>query len=79
MKRNSLNTFFTPLILLCTSLLFAQDYSFKNYDWNENETKIEIPEQYKNEKEVILQRTTKIEIVVANKKVNRNPTIANLG
>lgn len=67
MKRNSLKNIFTLLILLCTSLLFAQEYSFKNYDWNEKETKVEIPEQYKNEKEVILQRTTKIEIVVADK------------
>ena len=64
MKRHSPKSIFTSLILLCTSLMFAQDYSFKNYDWDEKETKVEIPEQYKNEKEVILQRTTKIEIVV---------------
>lgn len=66
MKRNSPKSIFTSLILLCTSLLFAQEYSFKNYDWNEQETKVDIPEQYKNEKEVILQRTTKIEIVVVS-------------
>ena len=64
MKRHSPKSIFTSLILLCTSLMFAQEYSFKNYDWDEKETKVEIPEQYKNEKEVILQRTTKIEIVV---------------
>lgn len=67
MKRNFQKNIFTLLILLCTSLLFAQDYSFKNYDWNETETKVEIPEQYKNEKEVILLRNTKIEIVIADK------------
>ena len=67
MKTNSPKSIVALLILLCTSSLFAQDYSFKNYDWDEKETKVEIPEQYKNEKEVILQRTTKIEIVVADK------------
>ena len=67
MKRNSLKTIFTLVSLLCSSLFFAQEYSFKNYDWNENETKVEIPEQYKNEKEVILDRTTKIELVVSGK------------
>ena len=67
MKTNHLKNIFTLLILLCTTLLFAQDYSFKNYDWNEKETKVDIPEQYKNEKEVILQRNTKIEIVVSDK------------
>lgn len=67
MKRNSLKAIFTLVTLLCSSLFFAQEYSFKNYDWNEKETKVEIPEQYKNEKEVILERTTKIEIVVSGK------------
>ncbi len=50
MKRHSPKSIFTSLILLCTSLMFAQEYSFKNYDWDEKETKVEIPEQYKNEK-----------------------------
>ncbi|SHG65261.1 protein of unknown function [Flavobacterium fluvii] len=67
MKRYPLKTIFTVVTLLCSSLFFAQEYSFKNYDWNEKETKVEIPEQYKNEKEVILERTTKIEIVVEGK------------
>jgi hypothetical protein len=67
MKRNSLKSIFTLVTLLCSSLFFAQEYSFKNYDWKENETKVEIPVQYKNEKEVILERTTKIEIVVSGK------------
>lgn len=67
MKRNSPKAIFTLVALLCTSLFFAQEYSFKNYDWNEKETKVDIPEPYKNEKEVILERTTKIEIVVSGK------------
>lgn len=67
MKRYPLKNIFTVVALLCSSLFFAQEYSFKNYDWNEKETKIDIPEQYKNEKEVILDRTSKIEIVVSGK------------
>ncbi|MES2575202.1 MAG: DUF3857 domain-containing protein [Bacteroidota bacterium] len=67
MKSNSLKNIVTLVILLSSSVIFAQDYSFKNYDWNEKETKIEIPEQYKNEKEVILERNIKIEISVVRK------------
>ena len=58
---------YTLVILLSSNLFFAQDYSFKNYDWNEKETAIAIPEQYKNEKELILERITKIEFVVTEK------------
>ena len=73
MKKHHLKTIFTLVILLNSSLFFAQEYSFKNYDWNEKETTIAIPVQYKNEKEVILERTTKIEFVVSDKsaKVSR--------
>ncbi|WP_269225021.1 DUF3857 domain-containing protein [Flavobacterium eburneipallidum] len=67
MKTNRLKNTLNLLVLLSSSVIFAQDYSFKNYDWNEKETKVEIPEQYKNEKEVILERTIKIEIVVSGK------------
>jgi len=67
MKKNQLKNIFTLVILLNSSLFFAQEYSFKNYDWNEKQTTIAIPEQYKNEKEVILERTTKIEFVVTGK------------
>lgn len=67
MKNNLLKSIFTLVAILSTSFIFSQDYSFKNYDWNEKETKVEIPEKYKNEKEVILSRITKIEIVVKNK------------
>jgi hypothetical protein len=67
MKKNLLKNIFTFAAILSTSLFFAQEYSFKNYDWNEKETKVEISEKYKNEKEVILDRTTKIEFVVTGK------------
>ena len=62
-----LKNIFTLIILLNSSLFFAQEYSFKNYDWNEKATAVEIPEKYKNEKEVILDRTSKIEFVVVAK------------
>jgi hypothetical protein len=62
-----MKNFFTLAFLLSSTLFFAQEYSFKNYDWNEKETKVDIPEKYKNEKEVILERTTKIEFVVTGK------------
>jgi len=58
---------FTFVAIALSSLLFAQDYSFKNYDWNSKESKVEIPEKYKNENEVILDHTEKIEFVVAGK------------
>ena len=64
MKNKYLKPFLTIITILTTTVFFAQDYEFKNYDWNEKETKTEIPAQYENEKEVILDRTTKIEIVV---------------
>lgn len=67
MKNHLLKNIFALVVLLNSSVFFAQDYSFKNYDWNEKETKVNIPEQYKNEKEVILERNTKIEIAVSGK------------
>lgn len=65
--KNLLKTFFTLTVILNSSLIFAQDYSFKNYDWNEKEKTVIIPEQYKNENEVILNRIIKVELVVENK------------
>lgn len=67
MKKNLLKIIFTFVTVLNTSFIFSQDYSFKNYDWNEKETTITIADQYKNENEVILDRTTKIEIVITGK------------
>lgn len=67
MKNNLLKSVLTIVAILGSSILFSQDYSFKNYDWNEKETKVVIPEKYQNEKEVILSRISKIEIVVKDK------------
>ncbi|KAF2517645.1 DUF3857 domain-containing protein [Flavobacterium foetidum] len=63
MKKQLFKTLLTFVILLCTSVSFAQDYSFKNYEWS-SETKVDVPKNYENEKEVILNRTVKIELVV---------------
>ena len=64
MKNQLLKTIFFFAALLNTTFFFAQDYTFKDYNWNEKDTKIEIPKNYENEKEVILSRNLKIEIVV---------------
>lgn len=49
----------------------AQDFSFKDYNWDDKETTVVIPDQYKNENEVILERNTKVEIAVAGNTVNQ--------
>ncbi|PXY45907.1 DUF3857 domain-containing protein [Flavobacterium hydrophilum] len=64
MKKQFLKKFLTLAAILSTSAFFAQDYSFKTYDWNENDTKIDIPKKYEDEKEIFLNRTIKIEVVV---------------
>jgi hypothetical protein len=64
MKKHLLKTIFTFAAILSTSVFFGQEYTFKNYDWNEKETKITVPKNYENEKEVILSRNVKIEVVV---------------
>lgn len=67
MKLPILKNIFSLLAILCTSVFYAQDYSFKNYDWNEKVSSVEVPEKYKNEKEVILDHTSKIEFVIKEK------------
>ncbi|SHG14321.1 DUF3857 domain-containing protein [Flavobacterium defluvii] len=64
MKNQLLKTIFIFAALLNTSFFFAQEYTFKDYNWNEKDTKIEVPKNYENEKEVILSRNLKIEVVV---------------
>ncbi|MFT3794100.1 DUF3857 domain-containing protein [Flavobacterium sp.] len=46
-----------------TGHFFAQEYTFKDYNWDEKNKTTDIPEKYKNENEVILNRTVKIELV----------------
>lgn len=64
MKKRLLKIILTFSVLLYTNVFWGQDYSFKNYDWNTTDTKIEIPKNHENEKEVILSRAVKIEIAV---------------
>jgi hypothetical protein len=64
MRNQVLRNIFIFIALLNTSFFFAQEYTFKNYDWNEKDFKIEIPKSYETEKEVILSRNLKIEIAV---------------
>ncbi|TDW52427.1 uncharacterized protein DUF3857 [Flavobacterium sp. 270] len=64
MKNQLLKSIFTCIALFVTSVFFGQEYSFKNYDWNEAENTINVPQKYKDEKEVILNRTIKIEMVI---------------
>lgn len=52
------------LIFLNANQSFAQEYSFKNYSWDEKPN-LEIPENYKNLNEVILDRTEKIELTIS--------------
>lgn len=49
----------------------AQDFSFKNYKWDEKNAKVEIPEKYKDDKEVVLERTRKIEFVFEKNKTSQ--------
>jgi hypothetical protein len=50
--------------LLATAAAHAQDFAFSDYNWNEKETTVAIPEQYKNENEVVLEQHTKVELAV---------------
>ncbi|RZJ75654.1 MAG: DUF3857 domain-containing protein [Flavobacterium sp.] len=51
------------LFIACSSNSYAQYFSFRDYNWDEKQVKIDIPEKYKNEKEVILELIKKVEIV----------------
>jgi hypothetical protein len=63
----SIHFWLTSLVILLSSPTYAQDFSFKDYHWDEKNTAISIPQQYKDEKEVILLRNTKIELAVKGK------------
>ena len=47
----------------------AQDYSFKDYDWESKVTVAAIPEKYKDEVEIILDKNMKVEIASDGKEV----------
>ncbi len=50
-------------VMLYSTYVNAQDFSFKNYNWDDKLTKIEIPAKYKDDKEAIIERNTKIEFI----------------
>lgn len=52
------------LFFINLNISFAQDYTFKNYKWEEKPTAFILPESLKNENEIIVDRKIKIEIVV---------------
>ena len=63
-------------LLLTIALIYgigmsAQTYTFKDYNWDEKNTAVKIPEKYSTENEVILNRTTKVEIAVAGSNVKQ--------
>ncbi|WP_396174062.1 DUF3857 domain-containing protein [Flavobacterium sp.] len=61
----------TITFIILTTNMYAQDYSFKDYDWDNKKAPITIPENYKNEKEVVLFRNIKIELDVKGKEVKQ--------
>ena len=61
-KKSILKQLVFIITLFNATTFFAQDFSFKNYNWEEKDTKAVLPEEYKNENEVILKRIIKLEI-----------------
>jgi hypothetical protein len=61
MKKLSKKIMLICLLVVITAT-YGQNYTFKDYDWEEKLTTIDIPEKYKNEVEVIVSRNVKIEI-----------------
>ncbi|WP_333810485.1 DUF3857 domain-containing protein [Flavobacterium sp.] len=52
------------ILSLCNiNSIVAQDYTFKNYKWEQKPTAFSVPEQYKNENEIVVSRTIKVEII----------------
>ena len=52
------------ILFLChVNFILAQDYTFKNYNWETKPAAFLVPEQYKNENQVIVSRTIKVEII----------------
>lgn len=69
MKKTLLKTILFFVFISMSTKLSAQNYTFKNYDWESKVGKIDIPEKYKNEPEIILDRTVKVEINADGKDV----------
>ncbi|MBL7885183.1 MAG: DUF3857 domain-containing protein [Flavobacterium sp.] len=69
MKKIALKTILVFAFISICNYSNAQEYTFKNYDWDAKVSTAEIPDKYKNEVEVILNRNVKIEIASDGKDV----------
>lgn len=69
MKNTFLKTILFFVFISMSTTLSAQDYTFKNYDWESKTGAVDIPEKYKNETEIILDRHIKVEINADGKDV----------
>ncbi|HLP63756.1 DUF3857 domain-containing protein [Flavobacterium sp.] len=69
MKNTFLKTILFFVFISMSTRLTAQDYTFKNYDWESKTGAVDIPEKYKNETEIILDRHIKVEINADGKEV----------
>ena len=67
MNYTNLSKLTAIVALLFTVSLNAQDFTFQNYHWDDKNTVIDIPAQYKDEKEVVLSRVVKIELATKGK------------
>lgn len=52
--------------LFITNIISSQEYSFKDYTWSDKPINSEIPDQYKSENEIILEKKNIIELVIDN-------------
>lgn len=66
MKKTVVKQLFILFALCCPALFFAQDYAFKDYTLDANDLAITIPENYKDENEIILKRNIKVELLLVN-------------
>ncbi|MEY3419767.1 MAG: hypothetical protein RIR48_43, partial [Bacteroidota bacterium] len=70
LKHNVINSTLNPMekliniccFLIITSAVYAQNFEFKNYNFDDSN--LEVPASLINENEVILQRTIKKEVTV---------------
>ena len=69
MKKIAIKTILVFAFITICNFSNAQEYTFKNYDWDAKVSTAEIPDKYKNEVEVILNRNVKIEIASDGKDV----------
>lgn len=67
LTKTSIRFWMTGLVLFVSFQFHAQDFSFKEYHWDEKNPAVSIPQQYKDENEVILLRNIKIELAVKGK------------